>query len=190
MSRIKKINGTDNYWITSDGRVLSNNRHARYKKRRWKTQRLQNSGYPVVDIVINGKQKTRTVHRLVAEAFIPNPEKLQQVNHIDGNKQNNKVSNLEWCTASRNIQHSYDIGKRKKGAPQLVPYHGLPLTEKSKTKIAKKKTKISINKAKEIREHIINKTMTYAQIREKYKVGGGTINMCRDNSFRIYNLDA
>lgn len=60
-----------------------------------------------------GKQKTCYIHRLVAEAFIPNPHNLQQVNHIDGNTKNNHASNLEWCTPSENVKHSYKIGLHK-----------------------------------------------------------------------------
>ena len=63
-----------------------------------------------VGIQINGKQKHVAIHRLVATAFIPNPENLPQVNHKDGNKDNNHVSNLEWCTQSYNQQHAVDNG--------------------------------------------------------------------------------
>ena len=54
--------------------------------------------------------KVWAVHRLVAEVFIPNPDNLPQINHIDGNKDNNCVSNLEWCNQSHNFRHAYDMG--------------------------------------------------------------------------------
>ena len=66
--------------------------------------------YLAVCYTENGKEKHAYVHRLIASAFIPNPEKLPQVNHIDGNTRNNAAKNLEWCTAQRNVQHAYETG--------------------------------------------------------------------------------
>lgn len=54
------------------------------------------------------KKKYYHIHRMIAELFIPNPDNLPQVNHIDGNKLNNDITNLEWCTTSHNIQHAFD----------------------------------------------------------------------------------
>lgn len=63
-------------------------------------------GYFMVTLMINGSRKTLTVHRAILNSFIEPPFENAQINHIDGNKQNNQLSNLEWCTAKENIQHS------------------------------------------------------------------------------------
>ena len=65
------------------------------------------TGYKKVELVKNGQRKSIRVHRLVAQAFIPNPENKLEVNHIDGNKTNNHVENLEWVTSSENTIHAY-----------------------------------------------------------------------------------
>lgn len=70
-------------------------------------------GYLYVNLYKNNKYKSKTIHRLVAQAFIPNLNNLPQINHIDGNKENNNISNLEWCTRSENIKHAYKNGLHK-----------------------------------------------------------------------------
>lgn len=62
-------------------------------------------GYVRVDLYKNGKVKRYLAHRLVAQTFIPNPQNKPQVNHIDENKENNCIENLEWCTRSENMNH-------------------------------------------------------------------------------------
>lgn len=70
----------------------------------------QKVGYLRVSLTLDGKQKSYYVSRLVAEAFIPNPENKPQINHIDGNTLNNRSDNLEWCTNQENCKHACDIG--------------------------------------------------------------------------------
>ena len=73
---------------------------------------IDKDGYLKVNLYKNKKLYRKLIHRLVATAFIPNLDNKPQVNHIDGNKQNNAVSNLEWCTRIENIQHSWETGLR------------------------------------------------------------------------------
>ncbi|MGH1111211.1 MULTISPECIES: HNH endonuclease [Bacillus cereus group] len=80
---------------------------AYFKEKILKHTKLR-TGYYKVTLTNNGKQKNYQVHRLLALAFIPNPENKPSINHIDGNKGNNTLSNLEWATQSENSQHAYD----------------------------------------------------------------------------------
>lgn len=79
------------------------------KERILSCKRIGNN-YITVDLSKNGNFVAKALHRLVAETFIPNPDNKKQVNHIDGNKQNNRVDNLEWTTASENNKHAWNTG--------------------------------------------------------------------------------
>lgn len=81
-----------------------------FNKERFLIKTEDNHGYYYVTLCKDNKKKKFLVHRLVAEAFIPNPENKPQVNHIDGNKKNNQINNLEWCTNQENISHALKTG--------------------------------------------------------------------------------
>ena len=100
------------YKVSNIGRVKSVERKI-WNGKGYKTefsrilkQALNYKGYPIVYLSKESKQKTVSVHRLVALAFISNPQNKPQVNHIDGNKKNNNVSNLEWCSNQENQLHA------------------------------------------------------------------------------------
>lgn len=73
-------------------------------------------GYLIVDLYKNGKHKNNKIHRLVAQAFIPNPENKSEINHIDEDKTNNNVDNLEWSTRKENLNH----GTRNERASRIL----------------------------------------------------------------------
>ncbi len=100
----KPIKGYEGYYkISNLGRIKN------IRTNTFKTISIGKIGYPVVYLYKDGSYKTYYVHRLLAETFIPNIDNKLQVNHIDGNKTNNSLNNLEWITYFKNIQHAYDI---------------------------------------------------------------------------------
>ena len=108
----KYINGSnDVYKISSHGRVKSMARIVPFRgstrSLKEKIMKPQIERYCKVLIQINGKLKFKRIHRIVANYFISNPENKPEVNHIDGDKLNNHISNLEWCTSSENMKHAY-----------------------------------------------------------------------------------
>lgn len=119
----KDLKGYENiYQVSNLGRVKSLSRYVYngkgyyLKKEKICCQRQNKKGYLMVDLVKHGNNISRPflVHRLVAIAFIENIHSKPQINHIDGNKQNNNVENLEWCDNSQNQKHAYKLGLNKR----------------------------------------------------------------------------
>ena len=81
-----------------------------FKERNLKHHPHKDTGYFQVSLWKDNKGKHAYIHRLVAEAFIPNPSGLKEVNHLDGNRQNNHLSNLEWVSRTGNAQHAIATG--------------------------------------------------------------------------------
>ena len=122
----KDIEGIPGYQISSDGRVKSVERiiprganFLPIKERILKPWK-RSKDYLSVGFRTNGQHKAYTVHRLVACTFIPNPENKKEINHIDGNKENNSVENLEWVTPSENAIHAFQNALRKPIASKMV----------------------------------------------------------------------
>lgn len=107
----KDIEGFEGQYQVSDlGRVMSLVTNHGKPQRKLKPQHERN--YLYVNLSIKDRGHTKDVHRMVAKAFVPNPDSKPMVNHIDGSKLNNNASNLEWVTCSENHKHAYASGLR------------------------------------------------------------------------------
>lgn len=111
----KDIDGYDGlYQISNFGRVMSLPRNGTIKTYRILSNNSYNNGYQIITLSKNGKRKTHFVHRLVAQAFIPNPEKKLQINHKNEIKNDNRAENLEWCDSKYNINYGTRTEKSAK----------------------------------------------------------------------------
>ena len=167
----KPIKGYEGlYDICSDGRVYS---HISNKFLSNTNRTLKGSSwYQVYVLVKDGKKKTVTAHLLVANAFITNPDSLPQINHIDGNKHNNYMSNLEWCTSSENVQHAFNTGLKVHSVP-------LEVSQKNGKAVAqwkKDNAKITGEDWSEIAEAISLGIVSGAEIGRYYNVSRSYIN--------------
>lgn len=107
----KRIPGFEDYAITSDGKVISYKTGIPKVMKTWYQngdRGVKKAGYENIKLCKNNKKYHFLIHRLVAEAFIPNPQNLPEVNHKNKNRQDNRLENLEWCTRIQNLYDSYD----------------------------------------------------------------------------------
>lgn len=157
----KDIKGYEGlYQVSNLGRV----KHL--KKNKIKEIYHSKHGYCRVGLSKNGKMKNKLVHRLVAEQFIDNEMDKPQVNHIDGDKSNNRVENLEWVTASENQIHSYSKGLNKGSEKQkeAVRINGL----KNSIKV------LQLNKENKI----LKEWKSLSEIERVLKIPAGNISHC------------
>lgn len=112
----KRINNFEDYGITDDGKVISYKYKVPKQLKTW----YQSTGYENIKLSKDGQTYHCLIHRLVAEAFIPNPNCYPEINHIDGNPKNNHVSNLEWCDRKYNLEQTEMKFKRNFRKCQVI----------------------------------------------------------------------
>ena len=108
------IEGYPNYEVSNLGYVRN------VKTGKVRKLQMNKFGYQYVGLCLNGKGENHYIHRLVATAFIPNFENKRTVNHINGDKTDNRVENLEWVTDSENVKHAYKNGLKEGHSKQKV----------------------------------------------------------------------
>ena len=191
----KEIQNYDGYRIFEDGTIESNVRN-KDKSKYYVMKQQNNNGYKTIMLRSNeGKAEMFRVHRLVAMAFVENPNNYTIINHIDGVKNNNHFSNLEWCTYSMNNKHAFDTklkenkksytkdeeieiiklrksGLRAKDIQKIFPHLKIYVIQKlyekyGLIKVVKDTSKFSILEKKEIKYKLINRTESITDISKK-----------------------
>jgi hypothetical protein len=110
----RQINGFKDYYVSNFGRVANFNYRNTGKRILMKTFTTK-AGYYQIALVNNGKRIKKYIHRLIAEAFIPNPQNKPEIDHIDTNRKNNSINNLRWATKIENLNNPNTILNRVNG---------------------------------------------------------------------------
>jgi len=153
--------GHQYYYVNIKGEV--------YSLKRYKFMgHIITNGYWTVRLHNNDTKVHRTIsiHRLIAENFLPNPENKPFINHIDGNRLNNNIDNLEWCTPKENIQHAFKLG----------------LIDRTKSIGVPKKKKLNLEQVLEIKK-LLNDNVKTKDIANKFEVGADIIRSIKNNNY-------
>ena len=142
------------YLISDDGKIFD------VKENKYRKFTETKDGYYKVSFYVFGKYKRFLIHRLVLMTYNPvdNMDNLQ-VNHIDGNKKNNRIDNLEWCTLKENMKHAWNTGLCKNSTPNGINSHHHILTEEEVKTI----------------KHLLSKNLSYQKISGIFNVSKSTI---------------
>ena len=126
------------YQVSNLGRVKSLPKMVGFRKQSEKQCAIftDKRGYCKTNLYKNNTHKQVYVHILVASAFLPNPANKPQVNHIDGDKSNNQIHNLEWCTAKENVIHAYRTGLKVGKKGEQHPMYGKKHNEETRKKLS------------------------------------------------------
>ena len=185
------------YRITPEGRVYSQTKRkiplvgkgmeftGKFKEtlepERELTYTLNNRGYYSVGI----KRKTYMVHRLVAKAFIPNKDNKSFVNHIDGNKLNNHIGNLEWCTVQENNLHARQTGLHKQAIGHKIKYQN-DASKAAALANLKDKSKLSPEQVRFVRQVFLPRSKNYSATALAKQFGISVAAMCKIVSRKTY----
>lgn len=175
------------YSITDNGMVYS------YKSSKFLKPHPNHRGYFMVDLYKNGEARKVVVHRLVAQAFIPNPENKPEIDHVDTDRQNNKVSNLIWCTRKENCNNPLTLkhsGEARKGEKHYL--YGKKLSEETKLKMSNARKGRIVSH--ETRQKIGNANRgrvlsTDARLKMSLAHKGKRMGVCHSQSKRIKQYD-
>lgn len=163
----KPVPDYDGYQVSNFGRVK---RIYKNGKQRVLKPVLNRNGYLRICLSKGNEKKIFSIHRLVAQAFIPNPLSKPQINHIDGNKLNNHVENLEWVTGSENQRHAVGTGLKKSGQDRPEA----KLTNQQAQYIRENPSKYNISQLAQMFS-VKRTVIEFVQLGKTYKHAGGSI---------------